>query len=67
MKALLNVGLWVVSIACFAYAIYHWVWGNKMTSDFAITATLIVIGVVCILAWFMMKRKEGEEEISITR
>lgn len=67
MKTLLNIGLWVVSLACFAYAIYHWLWGERTQGDFAVTAALIVVGVICILAWFMMKRKEGEEEISITR
>ena len=73
MKSLLNVGLWVLSIACFGYAIYHWGWVAKSTSagpstgDFAIVISLIIVGVVSIGAWFMMRRKDDDQEISITR
>ncbi|HZS48113.1 MAG TPA: hypothetical protein VFC63_23795 [Blastocatellia bacterium] len=73
MKALLNVGLWIVSLICFAWAIYYWVWVAKadaagpQPSHFAVVSVLIVIGVVCIAAWFMMRRKDDDQEISITR
>jgi len=73
MKALLNVGLWIVSLICFGYALYHWVWVAKtqgtgpQVGDFVMVAALIVVGVVCIAAWFMMRRKDDDQEISITR
>jgi hypothetical protein len=73
MKALLNVGLWILSLICFGYAIYHWGWVAKAgatgptTGDFAIVIGLIIVGVVCIGAWFMMRRKDDDQEISITR
>ena len=69
MKALLNVALWLVSVACFGYAIYYWGWvaTARTVSDFAIVISLIVVGALCILAWFMMRRKDDDQEISITR
>ncbi len=72
MKALLNVALWLVSVACFGYAIYYWGWvagaeASKTVTDFAIVISLIVVGALCVLAWFMMRRKDDDQEISITR
>lgn len=68
MKTLIAVALWVVGLFAIGMTIYSFFQEKAAKSNFMYTVIWLIVALICAFIWILIcKKKESEEEISITK